>query len=422
MNDDRRKRRKGQVWSGKSREDGKSRKRHASPKKKSSRRIRTSLSSSSQSYDIYYKSRELSSSNKYNPVERECVGTKVKEEFVSESEKRRDHRHRQKKREEESSRRESRGKKPYYLMVIRDGHPYGEGVNTWRAEVNKLAIALDPSVMDIRQQPHEDIMIVVKRLADNFEYSRPLSEEHLRGILGKQVMNKRHVLYNSIKAGAQIPPGMDEKVWKRLKKIIHNPVHVARGKRMQYANSCRKTLRRTCPFGEHGIHERLRGILCRSPDSEEIHEEMNRPKGSAPGKRVKKLLSRKDSSESEEGGSSDKDSRGGSKQRQDRVEVVRERKGATKYDDDFVESLIKRLEMLEGNRSIPRDSELSGKHPTTVTVAKPPGLAANEVSEDENAPVSISFPLLKPVPHILNSLCLWQYGRTHLVVLPFTCQ
>jgi hypothetical protein len=120
MNDDRRKRRKGQVWSGKSREDGKSRKRHASPKKKSSRRIRTSLSSSSQSYDIYYKSRELSSSNKYNPVERECVGTKVKEEFVSESEKRRDHRHRQKKREEESSRRESRGKKPYYLMVIRD--------------------------------------------------------------------------------------------------------------------------------------------------------------------------------------------------------------------------------------------------------------------------------------------------------------
>jgi hypothetical protein len=59
-------------------------------------------------------------------------------------------------------RREKMGQKPHFLIVDDRGRPYGLGAKSWRAELNKMCSALDPSVMDVRNQPHKPMMTLKK--------------------------------------------------------------------------------------------------------------------------------------------------------------------------------------------------------------------------------------------------------------------
>jgi hypothetical protein len=46
--------------------------------------------------------------------------------------------------------RERQGLRGHFLSVNEDGIPYGPGVGSWRAELSKLYMALNPTVMDIQ--------------------------------------------------------------------------------------------------------------------------------------------------------------------------------------------------------------------------------------------------------------------------------
>lgn len=132
---------------------------------------RRSLFESSSSSQSKFSAPESFASEHDSPWKKKITSLKLKEEFQTETSKRNKRRLWQKKRERESAIREKRGKKPYYLFGNHSRKPYGES--------NKLAHGLDPSVIDVRQQSHEDIMTVVKRLDDNFDYSEPLSLVYL---------------------------------------------------------------------------------------------------------------------------------------------------------------------------------------------------------------------------------------------------
>jgi len=97
--------------------------------------------------------------------------------------------------------REVAGKKPYFIMVNKQGEPYGDGLREWRAELNKLCRSLDPSVRDVRQQPHKKIHILKKRLTDKFDYSGVISDKFLLPLIGHRVSARRNLLMNELRAG-----------------------------------------------------------------------------------------------------------------------------------------------------------------------------------------------------------------------------
>lgn len=82
-----------------------------------------------------------------------------------------------------------------------------------------------------------------------------------------------------IRNGEQVPPGLDKDIWYKLERISVDPKYIVKSSAMRHANSCRRTLGRTGPKGEMGIIEDLRHELGRSPDPDEIDDEMNRNKG-----------------------------------------------------------------------------------------------------------------------------------------------
>lgn len=60
-------------------------------------------------------------------------------------------------RESEKAKRQKDGKKAFYLSLDSQGRPYGLAVPAWVAEINKLAIHLDPSVTHIKKQTFEAV-------------------------------------------------------------------------------------------------------------------------------------------------------------------------------------------------------------------------------------------------------------------------
>ena len=205
----------------------------------------------------------------------------VKQEPLSESALRRDRKRRQVSREAEVEKREKMGRKPHFLTVDDRGRPYGLGAKSWRAELNKLCCALDPSVMDVRNQPHKPMMTLKKRLACKFEYSADIDDDWLRGEIGRGVSTRRFQLMEMIRNGDQMPPGFDKGIWYTLQRISDDPKHKEKSEAMRHANSMRRTKGRTGPKGEMGIVEELREHFGRSPDPEEIDLEMQRNKGYA---------------------------------------------------------------------------------------------------------------------------------------------
>jgi hypothetical protein len=122
-------------------------------------------------------------------------------------------------REAEVERKEKMGRKPHFLSVDDRGRPYGLGAKSWRVELNKLCCALDPLVMDVRNQPHKPMMTLKKRLASKFEYSADIDDDWLRGEIGKGVSTRRFQLMEMIRNGEKVPPGFDKDSWYDLERI-----------------------------------------------------------------------------------------------------------------------------------------------------------------------------------------------------------
>ena len=197
---------------------------------------------------------------------------------------RRQRRYKEAAREADSAKREKDGKKPFYITLDKDGVPYGTGKPAWMAEINKLAMGLDPSCTHIKKQTYEDVSIFKERLNKSFEYSGELNEEHLRALMGKAVTKKRVELISLIKRGGIQPMHIDGEVWERLQKLAASRQWEDKSQQGRYANACRKTINRTGNRGVNGVRESLREILGRSPDPDEVYAEAHRDKGS----RVKK--------------------------------------------------------------------------------------------------------------------------------------
>ena len=184
--------------------------------------------------------------------------------------------------------RESAGRKPFYIMVNAIGTPYGDGLSAWKAEVNKLARGLDPSIRDIRQQPHQKIEILKRRLTDKFEYSGVISDKFLLPLLGQKVSTRRNELMTAIRAGKECPLGVDKNARKTLENLCGSVNFQRKSEAMRYANACRQNLGRTGPGGEAGVRDYLKETLERSLDPEEVQAEMSRDKGYGGKKRKTK--------------------------------------------------------------------------------------------------------------------------------------
>jgi hypothetical protein len=59
------------------------------------------------------------------------------------------------------------------------GYPYTYGIRTWKAELNKLCVSLDPSILDIRHQLDKDMRTLRKRLKESFGYSDPVDRDYI---------------------------------------------------------------------------------------------------------------------------------------------------------------------------------------------------------------------------------------------------
>ena len=206
---------------------------------------------------------------------------------------RRQRRYKQAAREADSAKRAKDGKKPFYITLDKDGIPYGTDKPAWMAEINKLAMGLDPSCTHIKKQTYEDVSIFKERLNKSFEYSGELNEEHLRGLLGKAVTKKRTELITLIKRGGSQPMHIDAEVWERLQKLAASKQWEEKSQQGRYANACRKTINRTGNRGVNGVRENLREILGRSPDPDEVYTEAHRDKGSRMKKDKKEVISNK---------------------------------------------------------------------------------------------------------------------------------
>ena len=160
-----------------------------------------------------------------------------------------------------------------------EGRPYGPGRAAWIADINKLAGGLDPSCTDIRKQAHGDICIFKDRLNEQFEYSSDVSEYHLRGLIGKAVTRRRMELITLINSNGGHPLNFDKDIWKRLEMLASSKQREKRTEQGRYANKCRRTVSRTGAAGEEGIQERLREVFGRSPEPNEVDQEMQRDKG-----------------------------------------------------------------------------------------------------------------------------------------------
>jgi hypothetical protein len=135
--------------------------------------------------------------------------------------------------------------------------------------------------MQVRQQPSADLATLRRRLRQNFEYSCEVDHSYVRQVVGRALSTYRNKLMNKIRAGEPCPPGVTAEVWESLKKKAVDPSHEERSARMRYANECRITPGMTGPRGEEGVREMLRKKLGKSPNFDDVFEEMNRDKGYA---------------------------------------------------------------------------------------------------------------------------------------------
>lgn len=130
-----------------------------------------------------------------------------------------------------------------------------------------------------------------RRLSEHFEYSGKLNDDHLQGMMGKAVTKRRGELIAYIKSDGKQPLNIDESIWHRLKKLANSKQRHEKSEQGRYANTCRKTLGRTRASRENSVREKLRTLLWRSLDPDEVEEEMQRYKGYGGQKQKKRIIS-----------------------------------------------------------------------------------------------------------------------------------
>ena len=196
-----------------------------------------------------------------------------------ESEDRTRRRHCNKAREDMADRRVDAGKKRYLVHVSEDGRPYGLGVGVWNETLGKLVRGLDPSYIDIRHQPCGLMDTLIARLNEDFEYSDHVSSSFLRTRIGSALSSYTHELIKIIDASGDHLQWVSEAIWSRLVTMAGSEKFKLKSEQMKYANACRKLKGRIGPIGVAGVTEKLRERLGRTPDPDEIQEELRRDKG-----------------------------------------------------------------------------------------------------------------------------------------------
>jgi len=83
--------------------------------------------------------------------------------------------------------REKQGQKAYYLQVNHNRKPHGDGFPVWKLDLNKLARALNPSVMDVKEQPPTEMLTLRRQLRQNFDYSNPVDPIFIRQLVGNAI-------------------------------------------------------------------------------------------------------------------------------------------------------------------------------------------------------------------------------------------
>ena len=74
------------------------------------------------------------------------------------------------------------------------------------------------------------------------------------------------------------PKGMDDRMWKSLEREMKTPPMMKKFENYRKANASCMNFGKTGPSGEVGVHERLWKRLKKSPSSNKIRIEMERPK------------------------------------------------------------------------------------------------------------------------------------------------
>jgi hypothetical protein len=115
--------------------------------------------------------------------------------ICKESRKMIERRHQARDLESKHRQREWQGLRRHFLSVNEDGIPYGPRVGSWRAELSKLCMALNPAVMDIWWQPSKDMKLLQERLAENSEYSDEVCDNYIRRLARNVVTQRRSKLW-----------------------------------------------------------------------------------------------------------------------------------------------------------------------------------------------------------------------------------
>ena len=105
-------------------------------------------------------------------------------QLKKESALRMDCRDREAERDMSMKRRLDEGNRPHFVHVNEEGRPYGLGITFWNKAVCKYVKGLDPSYIDIRQQPFYLIKTLMLRPLEDFEYSKHINLRWLRTRIG----------------------------------------------------------------------------------------------------------------------------------------------------------------------------------------------------------------------------------------------
>ena len=183
-------------------------------------------------------------------------------------------------REREADRQIKEGLPRNFLLVDEyTKKPYGVGVGAWRKELMLLSQKLDPAIGNINRHPEEAVQEIADWINDTWEYSAPLCFEYVKEVIARGVTLRRVALWRKIRNGEPKPPTVSDRSWRTLGRQLHSPATIEKAESCRKANASRMNFGRTGPSGEVGVRQRLRRALRRSPDPEEIQEEMARDKG-----------------------------------------------------------------------------------------------------------------------------------------------
>lgn len=152
------------------------------------------------------------------------------------------------KRESTSQLREIEEKKTHFVHVSADGKPYGHGISVWNDALCKVVCGLDPSHIDIRQQPYHLMETLMKRMSEDFVYSDDINPSWLRTCIGNALSSYRHDLMKLIDAGEEYPPWVKHNVWEKVVKIHGSHEFKLKSVQIRYANSCKNGRARLAPL------------------------------------------------------------------------------------------------------------------------------------------------------------------------------